>query len=146
MTDHAGIVKQYLRESSEGCITTQNELSHAFAALDALVAERDVLQHIIDCADTPLMRDVLAQRDEALNQVANMTQSVQVIQNDRAKLIEQSIAAEAEVARLREARRKIRDIASVGHGIKEGEIASLGSRQWADAIALAALAKEDTAS
>lgn len=29
----------------------------------ALLAERDRLQHIIDCADTPLMRDVLAERD-----------------------------------------------------------------------------------
>jgi hypothetical protein len=61
----------------------------ALAALDALVAERDALQafkdealqtdwiaraeaaeaenarlqHFIDCADTPLMRDVLAERD-----------------------------------------------------------------------------------
>lgn len=28
-------------------------------------AERDALQHIIDCADTPLMRDVMAARDQA---------------------------------------------------------------------------------
>lgn len=32
-------------------------------ALAAVTAERDALQHIIDCANTPLMRDVLAERD-----------------------------------------------------------------------------------
>ncbi len=32
---------------------------------EALQAERDRLQHLIDCAGTPLMRDVLAERDAA---------------------------------------------------------------------------------
>lgn len=30
-----------------------------------IAEERDRLQHIIDCADTPLMRDVMRERDEA---------------------------------------------------------------------------------
>lgn len=33
--------------------------------LEQAEAERNALQHIIDCADTPLMRDVMAARDQA---------------------------------------------------------------------------------
>jgi DNA repair exonuclease SbcCD ATPase subunit len=36
----------------------------AEADLEAAEAERDRLQHFIDCADTPMMRDVLAERDQ----------------------------------------------------------------------------------
>jgi hypothetical protein len=34
------------------------------ARAEAAERERDALQHIIDCADTPLMRDVLRERDD----------------------------------------------------------------------------------
>jgi len=42
-------------------------------------AERDRLQHIIDCANTPLMRDVMAERDrlrEALERIADHSQEM----------------------------------------------------------------------
>jgi len=46
---------------------------------DPVVAERDRLQHIIDCANTPLMRDVMAERDrlrEALERIADHSQEM----------------------------------------------------------------------
>ena len=61
--------------------------SEALAALDLIEqrakemkAERHRLQHLIDCADTPLMRDVLAERDAAEQRAADMEKALREIE------------------------------------------------------------------
>ena len=55
--------------TDEGCrILAEGAFKDVRILLSALVAaeaERDRLQHFVDCADTPLMRDVMAARDKA---------------------------------------------------------------------------------
>lgn len=48
-------------------------------ALAALVAERDALKHVVDCADTPLMRDVLRERDEAQERADRLAEALRLI-------------------------------------------------------------------
>jgi len=43
--------------------TAKRDLAHLRSLLLRAEEERDRLQHIIDCADTPLMRDVMRERD-----------------------------------------------------------------------------------
>lgn len=63
--------------------------------LEAAEAEAARLQHYVECADTPLMRDVLTERDEARAELK--TASI-VTENALAD----AVAAKAEIGRLRE--------------------------------------------
>ena len=67
-------------------------------ALDELLAENERLQHIIDCANTPLMVDVLRARDEALAENQRLRQLVDHqgldVTNKRIRVAHSQMAAE----------------------------------------------------
>lgn len=52
-------------EADRVCSLEQGAAECAEKRAERAEAERNALQHIIDCADTPLMRDVMAARDRA---------------------------------------------------------------------------------
>lgn len=53
------------------------------AALHLAVQDRERMQHAIDCANTPMMRDVLQERSEAKNRVRVLTRALQRIARDK---------------------------------------------------------------
>ncbi len=60
------------------------------AAMIEARKERDALQHIIDCANTPLMRSVMAERDrlrEALETVSLTSHELEIVELADAALV-----------------------------------------------------------
>ena len=58
-------IRLRVAENAQGMYPHQT-VEFLLSALEAAEADARRLQHIVECADTPLMRDVLAERDIAM--------------------------------------------------------------------------------
>ena len=90
--------------TDEGCrILAEGAFKDVRILLSALVAaeaERDRLQHFVDCADTPLMRDVMAARDKAEAELDEMKRAYMEQRGMREESDMRLMAAEARVTAL----------------------------------------------
>lgn len=63
-------------------MTPESEIERLRAQVDTLTQQRDALAFQIECADTPLMREVLSERDAAVARAGRAEQRVRELESE----------------------------------------------------------------